>query len=269
MRELDEELGDVKMKIIDKETTITIRMSSLILSRSAMLLGVERVASSLDAAISLALTARQLGSGGDSTRIKVFTGPNACGKSIYLKQEVGLSLLASTISYWAAKGQTGCPHVFVSSHFHALPNFVTDEQDVVSYHTMEVRCRGAELDFQYRLVDGVVDSSYAAYIACKMGIPYDVGDRAKQVYEHVRKGHGIGDLIIDSEEEQKNRWLAKRMLEVLPQFEKWDIDNDLSGLLDLLQETLFKANEISTRKRGLREGSVDFRWPYGGVFPRA
>lgn len=25
MRELDEELGDVKMKIIDKETTITIR----------------------------------------------------------------------------------------------------------------------------------------------------------------------------------------------------------------------------------------------------
>ncbi|KAK6018196.1 MutS family domain IV, partial [Ostertagia ostertagi] len=43
MRELDEELGDVKMKIIDKETTIAIRMSSLILSRSALLLGVERV----------------------------------------------------------------------------------------------------------------------------------------------------------------------------------------------------------------------------------
>ncbi|PIO73071.1 MutS family domain IV [Teladorsagia circumcincta] len=61
MRELDEELGDVKMKIIDKETTIAIRMSSLILSRSALLLGVERAASLLDAAISLALTARQLG----------------------------------------------------------------------------------------------------------------------------------------------------------------------------------------------------------------
>ncbi|KAK6039842.1 MutS domain V protein, partial [Cooperia oncophora] len=250
MRELDEELGDVKMKIIDKETTITIRMSSLILSRSAMLLGVERVASSLDAAISLALTARQLGTKNIKERERheiwprgrrqvgllvflahigsfvpaevahigmvkrifsriytvdsVLDGMSTFASdlnqvSIALRRgnerslviidefgkgtmtEVGLSLLASTISYWAAKGQTGCPHVFVSSHFHALPNFVTDEQDVVSYHTMEVRCRGAELDFQYRLVDGVVDSSYAAYIACKMGIPYDVGDRAKQV----------------------------------------------------------------------------------------
>ncbi|KAK6048113.1 MutS domain V protein [Cooperia oncophora] len=140
-----------------------------------------RVVHPLSKLVTEHFVANTVSSGGDSTRIKVFTGPNACGKSIYLKQEVGLSLLASTISYWAAKGQTGCPHVFVSSHFHALPNFVTDEQEVVSYHTMEVRCRGAELDFQYRLVDGVVDSSYAAYIACKMGIPYDVGDRAKQV----------------------------------------------------------------------------------------
>ncbi|VDO87883.1 unnamed protein product [Heligmosomoides polygyrus] len=244
MRELDEELGDVKMKIIDKETTITIRTSAWMLSHSSMLLSLERVGSQLDAAISLALTARIYGwnrpkfveepiidatrvvhplskivtehfvanpvsSGGESSRIKVFTGPNACGKSVYLKQvgilvflahigsfvpaevahigivnriltrmysidsvldgmstfakdlnqvsialrrgdersliiidefgkgtmtEVGLPLLASTLSYWAAKGNDGCPHIFVASHFHALPNFVTDEHDVVSYH---------------------------------------------------------------------------------------------------------------------------------------
>nr|CDJ95389.1 DNA mismatch repair protein MutS domain containing protein [Haemonchus contortus] len=354
MRELDEELGDVKMKIIDKETTITIRMSSLLLSRSSLLLGVERVACLLDAAISLALTARQLGwnrpkfveepiidatrvvhplsklitehfvanpisSGGEYTRIKIFTGPNACGKSMYLKQvgllvflahigsfvpaevahigivnrifsrlytvdsvldgmstfandlnqvsvalrrgnerslviidefgkgtmtEVGLPLLSSTLSYWAAKGKDSCPHVFVSSHFHALPNFITDEHEIVSYHTMEVRCRGAELDFQYRLVDGVVDLSYAAYTASKMGIPQDVGDRANQVYEHILKGHGIGDMVIDSEEERKNRWLAKQMLEIWPQVEEWDIDSDLHCLLDHLQGALFEADEM-------------------------
>ncbi|WKX98109.1 hypothetical protein Q1695_013643 [Nippostrongylus brasiliensis] len=221
-------------------------------------------------------------SGGDSSRIKVFTGPNACGKSVYLKQvgllvflahigsfvpaevahigiinkifsrmysvdsvldgmstfakdlnqvssalrrgdqrsliiidefgkgtltilpmlvqillstcstlstrlalyrslqEVGLPLLASTLSYWTSKGNDYCPHVFVSSHFHALKAFIKDECEAVSYHTMEVRCRGKKLDFLYRLVDGLVESSYAAYTAEEMGVPVDVVNRALQ-----------------------------------------------------------------------------------------
>ncbi|KIH56610.1 MutS domain V protein [Ancylostoma duodenale] len=133
MRTLDEELGDVKMRIIDKETTITLRrvglpssvsgslMSSLILSRSSLLLSAERAGALLDAVISLALTARHFGwtcpkfvdepiidatrvyhplaqlitehfvpnpvsSGVEYSKIKIFTGPNACGKSVYLKQ---------------------------------------------------------------------------------------------------------------------------------------------------------------------------------------
>ncbi|WKX98096.1 hypothetical protein Q1695_013637 [Nippostrongylus brasiliensis] len=61
MKKLDEELGDVKMKIIDKETTISLRMSSLMLSRGSILLNLERVGRMLDATISLALTAKQLG----------------------------------------------------------------------------------------------------------------------------------------------------------------------------------------------------------------
>lgn len=46
---------------------------------------------------------------------------------------------------------------------------------------MEVKCRGADLDFQYRMVDGMVESSYAAYTASKMGVPKDVVDRAVEV----------------------------------------------------------------------------------------
>ncbi|VDO04292.1 unnamed protein product [Haemonchus placei] len=332
MRELDEELGDVKMKIIDKETTITIRVihdaydhnhSVFKWNRPKFveepIIDATRVVHPLSKLITEHFVANPISSGGEYTRIKIFTGPNACGKSMYLKQvgllvflahigsfvpaevahigivnrifsrlytvdsvldgmstfandlnqvsvalrrgnerslviidefgkgtmtEVGLPLLSSTLSYWAAKGKDSCPHVFVSSHFHALPNFITDEHEIVSYHTMEVRCRGAELDFQYRLVDGVVDLSYAAYTASKMGIPQDVGDRANQVYEHILKGHGIGDMVTDSEEERKNRWLAKQMLEIWPQFEEWDIDSDLRCVLDLLQGTLFEADEM-------------------------
>ncbi|KAL6736397.1 hypothetical protein Aduo_006754 [Ancylostoma duodenale] len=293
MRTLDEELGDVKMRIIDKETTITLRMSSLILSRSSLLLSAERAGALLDAVISLALTARHFGwtcprfvdepiidatrvyhplaqlitehfvpnpvsSGVEYSKIKIFTGPNACGKSVYLKQvgllvflahigsfvpadfarigtvnrilsrmytvdsvldgmstfakdldqislalrrgnersliiidefgkgtmtQVGLSLLASSLSYWAAKGRDGCPHIFVSSHFHALQELITDAHGIISYHvsTMEVLKKGVELNFQFRLVDGLVDSSFAVYTACKMGVPEDVVDRANEV----------------------------------------------------------------------------------------
>ena len=41
--------------------------------------------------------------------------------------------------------------------------------------------KGAELNFQYRLVEGLVESSFAAYTATKMGVPTDIVDRANQV----------------------------------------------------------------------------------------
>ncbi|EYC43627.1 hypothetical protein Y032_0487g2349 [Ancylostoma ceylanicum] len=354
MRKLDEDLGDVKMRIIDKETTITLRMSSLILSRSSLLLAAERAGALLDVVISLSLTARHYGwtcpkfvdepiidatrvyhplsqlitehfvpnpvsSGVEYSKIKIFTGPNACGKSVYLKQvgllvflahigsfvpadfarigtvnrilsriytvdsvldgmstfakdldqisfalrrgnerslviidefgkgtmtEVGLSLLASSLSYWAAKGRDGCPHVFVSSHFHALQELITDVHGIISYHTMEVLKRGAELTFQFRLVDGLVDSSFAVYTACKMGIPQEVVDRANEVYEHVRGGNALTELsCVDSDEERKNRWLARRMQGILPDFEDFDVDHGLDGLLDLIGESLLEPDE--------------------------
>ncbi|KJH40853.1 MutS domain V protein [Dictyocaulus viviparus] len=308
MRELDEELGDVKMKIIDKETTINCifcMMSSMLLSRSSMLLGIQRANALLDAAIALTLTARN--SGGNYSKVKVLTGPNACGKSVYLKQvgllvylahigsfvpaevahmgivdrivsrvhtldsvldgmstfakdlklisialrrgsgrslviidefgkgtmtEVGLSLLASSLSYWVTKGQSGCPHVFVSSHFHALTKLITDHGSILSHHTFEVLRRGIELDFQFRLVEGVVESSFAAYMARKMGVLTDVANRANEVYEHVRDGHPLNAIVFDYEEEQNNsRWLKQRT-----EFLTWDLESDPYGLLEVVEK---------------------------------
>ncbi|KAK6739363.1 hypothetical protein RB195_021034 [Necator americanus] len=389
MRALDEELGDLKMRIIDKETTITLRMSALILSRSSLLLAVERAGALLDAAIALALTARQFGwncpkivdepvidasrvthplsqlvvehfvanpvsSGGGCSRIKIVTGPNACGKSIYLKQvgllvflahigsfvpadvahigfvnrifsriyavdsvldgmstfakdlsqislalrrgdersliiidefgkgamtEVGLSLLASSLSYWASKGEECCPHIFLSSHFHALPELITDERGIVSYHTMEVFRKRDKLNFQFRFVDGLVDSSFASYTALKMGIQEDVVDRANEVYKHICGKHALLELSsIDSKEERKNGLLTQGMLKILSLFGEWNIIGDLEGLLGLLEETLLLHNEgielffshylsehedrACVNDGELRENQVDLKWDY-------
>jgi DNA mismatch repair protein MSH5 len=46
--------------------------------------------------------------------------------------EVGLSLLASCLNYWL-ENETKCPHVFVSTHFHSLPNLLKESQ-LVSYN---------------------------------------------------------------------------------------------------------------------------------------
>jgi hypothetical protein len=52
----------------------------------------------------------------------------------FLIQEVGLSLLAASVNYWIARGKTGCPHVFVSSHFHALIGLLADDAEILSFH---------------------------------------------------------------------------------------------------------------------------------------
>ncbi|ETN86021.1 MutS domain V protein [Necator americanus] len=281
MRALDEELGDLKMRIIDKETTITLRMSALILSRSSLLLAVERAGALLDAAIALALTARQFGwncpkivdepvidasrvthplsqlvvehfvanpvsSGGGCSRIKIVTGPNACGKSIYLKQEVGLSLLASSLSYWASKGEECCPHIFLSSHFHALPELITDERGIVSYHTMEVFRKRDKLNFQFRFVDGLVDSSFASYTALKMGIQEDVVDRANEDRACVNDGE-LRENQVDLKWDYTVLHL-RRETTMLPGKEKSALNEELSGS----SHTLLSALRSEGRKTDRR-----------------
>uniref|UniRef100_A0A0K0DGW0 DNA_MISMATCH_REPAIR_2 domain-containing protein n=1 Tax=Angiostrongylus cantonensis TaxID=6313 RepID=A0A0K0DGW0_ANGCA len=156
--------------------------------------------------------------------------------------EVGLSLLASSLSYWAAKGQSGCPHIFIASHFHALSKLISDHCDILSYHTLEVLRRGAELDFQFRLVEGMVDSSFAAYVAAKMGVPTGVVDRANEVYEHIRSGRTVSEITVDYEGEQENRWLYQQFKGIWNEFETWDLDNDPHGLLALVEKTLFESS---------------------------
>nr|XP_025123235.1 mutS protein homolog 5 isoform X2 [Bubalus bubalis] len=124
-KELDALLGDLHCDIRDQETLLMHQLQCQVLARAAVLTRVLDLASRLDVLLALASAARDYGysrpryspqllgvriqngrhplmelcartfvpnsaeCGGDAGRVKVITGPNSSGKSIYLKQ-VGL-----------------------------------------------------------------------------------------------------------------------------------------------------------------------------------
>uniref|UniRef100_A0A2K6ADG7 MutS homolog 5 n=2 Tax=Cercopithecinae TaxID=9528 RepID=A0A2K6ADG7_MANLE len=124
-KELDALLGDLHCEIRDQETLLMYQLQCQVLARAAVLTQVLDLASRLDVLLALASAARDYGysrpryspqvlgvriqngrhplmelcartfvpnsteCGGDKGRVKVITGPNSSGKSIYLKQ-VGL-----------------------------------------------------------------------------------------------------------------------------------------------------------------------------------
>jgi len=130
-RELDSLLGDTQCEITDHETAIMHRLQTVVLEHTNVLMDVMDCCAELDCLISLALCARennyvcpQLTTSSvlsieqgrhplqelcvnqfvpndtvfhkDSGRLKILTGPNASGKSVYLKQ-VGLIVFLAHI----------------------------------------------------------------------------------------------------------------------------------------------------------------------------
>uniref|UniRef100_A0A914GX69 DNA mismatch repair proteins mutS family domain-containing protein n=1 Tax=Globodera rostochiensis TaxID=31243 RepID=A0A914GX69_GLORO len=311
MRLLDENIGDIKMQIVDAETNIVLNLQRRILESKDDVLKAVDLAATLDCLVSLSVVARKYNwvrpkfveettvaieqarhpiaehickngsyvanpviSSNKLGKVKVLSGPNASGKSIYLKMvlyffycwpsahyflsvevgsvvylaccgsfvpaqratigpinrilsrlytidsvldgmsssdegslliidefgkgtmtEVGLALLASCLNYWLEGPAERCPHVFISSHFHALCNLLRDPNKLLRFETMDVRRLDDDtLDFLYSLVDGTIDLSYATFTALKMGIPRDIVDRSEEVYIHLRAGGAISEL---------------------------------------------------------------------------
>ncbi|GMS86095.1 hypothetical protein PENTCL1PPCAC_8270, partial [Pristionchus entomophagus] len=377
MRRLDEEIGDVKMQIIDRETTIMLRLERLLISRSRIIMTCVRAAAVIDCCLSLASTANMFGwcrptiveeavikargavhplaqltvasnfvanpidSGGDSTKVKIFTGPNACGKSVYLKQtgllcylahigsfvpavsakiglltgiltrmytldgvldgmstfakdvgqlsfalrrstgnslviidefgkgtmtEVGLSLLTASVEHLVNKGKDACPHLLVSTHFHALIDLLDTDQTAITYNTLEVLRKGTQLYFQFKVVEGVVSSSFAAFTAAKGGIPPKAVERSNRIYEHLRDGGRLCDMRLGIEgEEEMNEWLHGQMASAIGWMERWELEEDEDGegkeeedakvdeLIEMLRKHLFTEDELAEERGDVLE----------------
>uniref|UniRef100_A0A914CT37 DNA mismatch repair proteins mutS family domain-containing protein n=1 Tax=Acrobeloides nanus TaxID=290746 RepID=A0A914CT37_9BILA len=157
--------------------------------------------------------------------------------------EVGLSLLASCLNFWIDKGVEGCPHIYVSSHFHALPTLLVDTP-LMSFHTMDVLKNDNDLEFQYKFIEGVIDNSFASYTARKNGIPDEIVDRADEVYELLKSGCSIAMIPHqDPAENQKREEAADRMKAIVDRFMEWDLEEDPEGFLELAKAILIDQNE--------------------------
>jgi len=145
--------------------------------------------------------------------------------------EVGLSLLASCMNYWL-ENEEHCPHVFVCTHFHSLPNLL-HESRLISNNMMKVTSEdGNELDFTYEFIDGLCTHSYANYMAQKMGIKREIIERAEEVSEVLKTGQSLNDIPpVNQEDEIQMRELADRMETLLEDFFSWNMQTDSIGFL--------------------------------------
>ncbi|XP_073894570.1 mutS protein homolog 5 isoform X4 [Macaca fascicularis] len=251
-KELDALLGDLHCEIRDQETLLMYQLQCQVLARAAVLTQVLDLASRLDVLLALASAARDYGysrpryspqvlgvriqngrhplmelcartfvpnsteCGGDKGRVKVITGPNSSGKSIYLKQVAkavnnataqslvlidefgkgtntvdGLALLAAVLRHWLARGPT-CPHIFVATNFLSLVQLqLLPQGPLVQYLTMETCEDGNDLVFFYQVCEGVAKASHASHTAAQAGLPDKLVARGKEVSDLIRSGKPI------------------------------------------------------------------------------
>ncbi|KAL3090864.1 hypothetical protein niasHS_007239 [Heterodera schachtii] len=157
MRLLDENIGDIKMQIVDAETNIVLNLQKRILDSKEAVLSAVELAATLDCLISLSVVARKYNwtrpqfvdesivaieqarhpiaehickdgkyvpnpvhSSTEVGKVKVLSGPNASGKSIYLKMVGSIVYLACCGSFVPAQRATIGPISRILSRLYTI-----------------------------------------------------------------------------------------------------------------------------------------------------
>ncbi|XP_077876401.1 mutS protein homolog 5 isoform X5 [Ictidomys tridecemlineatus] len=300
-KELDALLGDLHCEIRDQETLLMYQLQCQVLARAAVLTRVLDLASRLDALLALASAARDYGysrphyspqlhgvrihngrhplmelcartfvpnsaeCGGDKGKVKVVTGPNSSGKSIYLKQVAkavnnateqslvlidefgkgtntvdGLALLAAVLRHWLVLGPM-CPHIFVATNFLSLVQLqLLPQGPLVQYLTMETCEDGSDLVFFYQVCGGVANASYASHTAAQAGLPEKLIARGKEISDLIRNGKPIKPVkeLLKENQMQNCQTLVDKFLKLDLEDPSLDLDIFMS------QEVLPAATTI-------------------------
>ncbi|XP_067307717.1 mutS protein homolog 5 isoform X2 [Pseudorasbora parva] len=297
-KELDSMLGDLHCDILDMEMEVMRTLQASVLQQSDCLHKVMSLCAELDCLIALAQASRDHGycsptlapnhrlaliesrhpllelctpvfvsntyiSSETEGKVKVITGPNSSGKSIYLKQ-VGLivfmALIGSDVP--AKEAEIGLVDgIFTRMHSresvsvglstfmidlnqmahslnHSTGNslVLVDEFGKGTNTTLETSIEGEELVFLYQVKNGICQSSCAANIATLAGVPTDLVKRGVEVSELYRTGRAIRKLDRPTADEQNSR-----CAEVVEKFLNIDPDDPEMDLDSYLKDEVFPA----------------------------
>ncbi|XP_048081551.1 mutS protein homolog 5 isoform X9 [Ursus arctos] len=302
-KELDALLGDLHCDIRDQETLWMYQLQCQVLARAAVLSRVLDLASRLDVLLALASAARDYGysrpryspqllgvriqngrhplmelcartfvpnsaeCGGDRGRVKVITGPNSSGKSIYLKQ-VGLITFMALVGSFvpAEEAEIGAVDA-IFTRIHScesislgLSTFMLDLNQVAkavnnatkqslvlidefgkgTNTTMETCEDGDDLVFFYQVCEGIAKASHASHTAAQAGLPDQLLTRGKEVSDLIRNGKPIKPVKELLKEKQMENYQT-----LVDKFLKLDLeDPNLDLDLFMSQEVLPAATAI-------------------------
>ncbi len=118
---------------------------------------------------------------------------NATNKSLVILDEIGrgtstydgLSIAWAVAEYICNKEKIGAKTLF-STHYHELTE-LENRLDGVKNYCIAVKKRGDDITFLRKIIRGGADGSYGIEVAALAGIPYEVTERAKQIFKSLEE----------------------------------------------------------------------------------
>uniref|UniRef100_A0A8D9AFU7 MutS protein homolog 5 n=2 Tax=Cacopsylla melanoneura TaxID=428564 RepID=A0A8D9AFU7_9HEMI len=289
-RQLDECLGDSQMSILEQESRIMMNLIAYIQSNISPLIKLLDLIAELDCLFALSIAAQEHnltcptilppGSGiqikngrhplqelnvesfvpndFQAQKVHILTGPNACGKSVYLKQVTnallnstrhsliildefgkgtlemdGLALLTSSLNHLIAKHDE-CPLVLVATHFFSLASLLKPEVPIQQL-TFKHRMEEEDIVYLYSIEEGNATCSLAHQVALSCGLPPAVVKRGQDILETFRTNQTIEPIP-----DQLRTMRLNRINAMTESFKSLRIENeeDLQKLINSLRQIL-------------------------------
>jgi len=104
----------------------------------------------------------------------------------------GFHLLKGLIAYFVVRGHAS-PHVMIATHFNRLIDHLQSYNEYILYKTFQVKkdTTNDSIVYEFKMIDGVCESSLADQVARTAGVPETIINRATQVRDYITGGREL------------------------------------------------------------------------------